>query len=65
MKINCNNDPKGQEISKTIYLGTPLPQKTNEIFDKSLPYEVNAEFYQIFRSFLGNGVSRKNSFEIY
>ena len=37
----------------------------NEILDKILPYEGRAEFCQIFRSFLGNGVSRKNAFDIY
>ena len=32
----------------------------NEILDKIMPYEARAEF-----CFLGNGVSRKNAFEIY
>jgi hypothetical protein len=36
----------------------------NKVFDKILPYEARAEFCQIFRSFLGNGVSRINAFEI-
>ena len=40
-------------------------QKLNKILDKILPYEARAEFCQIFRVFLGNGVSRKNGFEIY
>ena len=29
--------PKGQLISKAFFLKTPLPKKTNEIFDKILP----------------------------
>ena len=40
-------------------------QNTNEILDKTLPYEARAEFCEIFCSFWGNGVSRKIVFEIY
>ena len=37
----------------------------NNMFDKILPYEARAEFCQIFCSILGDGVSRRNAFEIY
>ena len=37
----------------------------NEILDKILPYEARAEFYQIFRSFLGQWSFKKDAFEIY
>ena len=45
---------KGQSISKAFFLETPLPKnRTKYIFDKILPYEARAEFFQIFLSFLG------------
>ena len=50
---------KGQKISKAFFLETPLLLKTDEIFDKILPYEARAEFFLIFWSFGGNGVSKK------
>ena len=41
-------------------------QKHEQILDKILSYEARAELCQLFRSFfLGNGVSKKNAFEIY
>ena len=39
--------------------------KMNGILDKILPYEARAEFVKYFVHFLGNGLSRKNAFEIY
>jgi hypothetical protein len=47
---------------KSIFSWNSIAPKTNEIFDKILPYEAKAEF---FVRFLGNGVSRKIAFEIY
>ena len=43
-----------------------IAPKITEILDKILPYEARVEFCQIHISFWGgNGVSRKNAFEIH
>ena len=59
-RMACNLKPNR-------FLTASLSQSVQglEILDKILPYEARAEFSQIFRSFGGNGVSRKNVFEIY
>ena len=44
--------PKDQEISKAVFLETPLPKKLTKYYTKFCPMK-------------SNGVSRKNGFEIY
>ena len=55
------NFTKGQCISKATFLETSLPQKLTEILDKIL----GQSFVKYFVGFWGNGVARKNAFEIY
>ena len=47
---------------KNIFSWNSITQKMNEIFDKSLHYEVRAEFCQIFRSFFGQWCFKKKCF---
>ena len=54
---------KVSKSQKHFFLKLHCP-KTNKILDKILPWLHRAEFCLLFR-FFGNGVSRKNAFEIY
>ena len=63
-KITIFVEAKGQKISKAFFLKLHCP-KTNEVLDKIMSYEARAELFKYFFHFGGNGVSRKNPFEIY
>ena len=52
---------KVNKSQKTFFLETQA-QKTNEIFDKILPYEARAEFCLIFRLFFGQWSFKKKMF---
>ena len=56
--------PKGQEISKAIFLETPLPKKRTKYLTKFCHIKLGQKFVKYFVRFLGNGVSRKIAFEI-
>ena len=47
---------------KSIFSWNFIVQKLNEIFDKILPYEARAEFYQIFSLFFGKWSFKKKIF---
>ena len=47
---------------KSIFSWNSIAQNTNEIFEKILQYEANAEFCQIFQSFFGQRNFKKKYF---
>jgi hypothetical protein len=47
------------------YTNFSPPQKTNEILNEIMPLKLGQNLFKYFDRFLGNGVSRKNAFEIY
>ena len=49
-----------------VFLETPLPKKQKKYLTKFCPMKLGQNIFKCyFVCFLGNGVSRKNAFDIY